>query len=69
MITQKKLNGITDVMNQQFKHLKSYNIMGYKKYKKQVEALKMAQKWFDSLPERVKSTLTRPGSIKQRTAH
>lgn len=43
--------------------------MGYKKYKKQVEALKMAQKWFDSLPERVKSTLTRPGSIKQRTAH
>lgn len=38
------------------------------KYKKKVANLKAAQKWFDSLPEKDKATLTRPGSVKQRTA-
>ena len=39
------------------------------KYKKLVKNLKAAQKWFDSLPERDKVSLTRPRSIKQRTAY
>lgn len=38
------------------------------KYKKRLEHLKMAQKWFDNLPEKEKASLTRPGGIKQRTA-
>lgn len=38
------------------------------KYKKKLANLKAAQKWFDSLPEREKSSLTRPGGINQRTA-
>lgn len=38
------------------------------KYKKKLAALKNAQKWFDALPEKEKAALTRPGSIKQRTA-
>lgn len=37
------------------------------KYKKLVEKLKMAQNWWDKLPESEKSALTRPGSVKQRT--
>ncbi len=37
------------------------------KYKKKVENLKAAQKWFDSLSENVKRGLTRPGSVNQRT--
>lgn len=39
------------------------------KYKKLVKNLKAAQKWFDSLLERDKVSLTRPRSIKQRTAY
>lgn len=38
------------------------------KFKKKLAALQAAQKWFDSLPEKVKAGLTRPGSVKQRTA-
>lgn len=38
------------------------------KYKKKLANLKAAQKWFDSLPERDKDSLTRPGGINQRTA-
>ena len=38
------------------------------KYKKKLANLKAAQKWFDSLPERDKASLTRPGGINQRTA-
>lgn len=37
------------------------------KYKKLVEKLKMAQSWWDKLPESEKAALTRPGSVKQRT--
>jgi len=37
------------------------------KYKKLVEKLKMAQNWWDKLPESEKAALTRPGSVKQRT--
>lgn len=39
-------------------------IMKYDQKKKNLEA---AQRWFDSLPERLKSSLKRPGSINQRT--
>ena len=38
------------------------------KYKNKLANLKAAQKWFDSLPERDKAGLTRPGGINQRTA-
>ena len=38
------------------------------KYKKRLKDLEAAKKWFDALPEKVKSSLTRPGSVKQRTA-
>ena len=38
------------------------------KYKKKLSNLRAAQKWFDALPEKVKSSLTRPGGINQRTA-
>lgn len=38
------------------------------KYKKKLLNLKQAQKWFESLPEKEKASLTKPGSIKQRTA-
>lgn len=38
------------------------------KYKKLVEKLKIAQNWWDKLPEAEKRALTRPGSVKQRTA-
>lgn len=37
------------------------------KYKKKLANLKAAQSWFDKLPEKEKHSLTRPGSIKQRT--
>lgn len=37
------------------------------KYKKLVEKLRMAQSWWDKLPELEKAALTRPGSVKQRT--
>ncbi len=37
------------------------------KYKKKLENLRASQKWFDNLPERIKSSLTRPGSVNQRT--
>lgn len=36
------------------------------KYKHKVEGLKNKQKWFDSLPEKVKASLNRPGSVKTR---
>lgn len=36
------------------------------KHKKKVEWLKNKQRWFDSLPEKVKASLNRPGSIKTR---
>lgn len=39
------------------------------KYKKLVKNLKAVQKWFDSLLERDKVSLTRLRSIKQRTAY
>ena len=38
------------------------------KYKKKLANLKAAQAWWDRLPERNKASLTRPGSINQRTA-
>jgi len=37
------------------------------KYKKKVANLKAAQAWWDRLPERNKASLTRPGSIHQKT--
>lgn len=37
------------------------------KYKKLVEKLKMAQNWWDKLPDSEKPALTRPRSVKQRT--
>jgi hypothetical protein len=37
------------------------------KYKKKLENLHAAQKWFDSLKESDKNGLTRPGSVNQRT--
>lgn len=36
------------------------------KYKKKVERLANAKKWWDSLPERDKAATTRPGSVKWR---
>lgn len=38
------------------------------KYKKKLANLKAAQAWWDRLLERDKASLTRPGSINQRTA-
>ena len=38
------------------------------KYKKKIANVKAAQAWWDRLPERDKASLTRPGSINQRTA-
>lgn len=38
------------------------------KYKKKLANLKAAQSWFDSLPSNVQSGLSRPGSVKQKTA-
>lgn len=37
------------------------------KYKKKLANLQAARKWFEALPEREKSSLTKPGSVKQRT--
>ena len=36
------------------------------KYKKMVENLKKAQKWWDSQSRQYQASTTRPGSIKQR---
>lgn len=33
------------------------------KYKKKVAYLKAKQAWFDKLPQSVKNSLTRPGSV------
>ncbi len=38
------------------------------KYKKRVENLRISQLWWDKLPQSVKNSTTRPGSMKQRTA-
>ena len=38
------------------------------KYKKRVRNLEAAKKWWDSLPQKDKNSMTRPGSINQRTA-
>ena len=38
------------------------------KYKKRLRNLEAAKKWWDSLPQKDKNTMTRPGSINQRTA-
>ena len=38
------------------------------KYKKKLANLKVAQAWWDRLPERDKAGLTLPGRINQRTA-
>ena len=38
------------------------------KYKQKLANLKAAQAWWDRLPERDKASLTRPGSMNQRTA-
>lgn len=38
------------------------------KYKKKLINLKAAQSWFDALPNNVKLGLSRPGSVKQKTA-
>ena len=36
------------------------------KYKNKKKWLENKQKWFDSLPEKIKASLNRPGSIKTR---
>ncbi len=36
------------------------------KYKKLIKNLKLAQKYWESLPDRIKSATMRPGSVKQR---
>lgn len=38
------------------------------KYKKRLKNLEAAKKWWDSLPQKDKNSMTRPGSINQRTA-
>lgn len=38
------------------------------KFKKRLAKLEAAKLWFDKLPEAEKRALTRPGSVKQRTA-
>ena len=38
------------------------------KAKHKKEKLEAAQKWWDSLPQKDKNSMTRPGSINQRTA-
>lgn len=38
------------------------------KYKKRLRNLEAAKKWCDSLPQKDKNSMTRPGSINQRTA-
>lgn len=38
------------------------------KHKKLVRNLETAKKQYESLPQRVKDSTTKPGSIKQRTA-
>ncbi len=37
------------------------------KFKKKRKNLEAAQRWWDALPNAVKATLTRPGSVNQRT--
>lgn len=36
------------------------------KHKKKLENLRLAQVWWDKLPQSVKDATTRPGSVKQR---
>lgn len=36
------------------------------KYKKKLNYLKAKQAWWDKLPQNVKNSLTRPGSVKTR---
>ncbi len=38
------------------------------KFKKKLKNLQAAMAWWDSLPQKDKAGLTRPGSVKQRTA-
>ena len=38
------------------------------KYKKRLRKLEAAKNWWDSLPQKDKNSMTRPGSINQRTA-
>lgn len=38
------------------------------KAKKRRENLEIARSWWDKLPQSVKNSTTRPGSMKQRTA-
>lgn len=38
------------------------------KYKKRLRNLEAAKKWWDSLPQKDKNSMTRPGSVHQKTA-